>query len=48
MFAWLHYQSMMLGCTPRRIKFSMLKSREIHPEYYGKLSRQKRRKRENT
>jgi hypothetical protein len=25
------------------IKFSMLKSREIHPEYYGKLSRQQRR-----
>lgn len=25
------------------IKFSMLKSREIYPEYYGKLSRQERR-----
>jgi len=25
------------------IKFSMLRSKEIHPEYYGKLTRQKRR-----
>lgn len=25
------------------IKFSMLKSKDIHPEYYGKLTRQKRR-----
>lgn len=25
------------------IKFSMLKSRDIHPEYYGKLTRQERR-----
>ena len=25
------------------VKFSMLKSREIHPEYYGKLKRQERR-----
>ena len=25
------------------VKFSMLKSKEIHPEYYGKLTRQERR-----
>ena len=28
---------------PLDIKFSMLKSRDIHPEYYGVLSRQERR-----
>lgn len=27
----------------KRIKFSLLKSREIHPEYYGKLTRTERR-----
>lgn len=28
---------------PNMIKFSMLKSKDIHPEYYGKLSRTERR-----
>jgi len=32
-----------LSCTPINRKFSLLKSREIHPELYGKFSRQERR-----
>ena len=30
-------------CEPLGKKFSMLHSKEIHPEYYGKLTRQERR-----
>ena len=34
----------LLSVKPKNlVKFSMLKSRDIHPEFYGKLSRQERR-----